>query len=537
MTNSFITLESVSFVLPDGTPLFSQLNESFDSRHTGLVGRNGVGKSVLTQILAGIIPPSSGRCNCSGVAYYLAQQTHYQAEMTVAELAGVQSIIGALERIEMGSIAMADFELVGQQWDIRQRLDIELERCELGHLAPSTPVSQLSGGEAMRVSLIGALLSQADFLILDEPSNHLDRANRLALIAQLQRWPAGLLVVSHDRELLESMQRIVELSSIGLNNYGGNYSFYAQQKAQETQSALQLLEQRKRERQREQKNLQDQKERFEKRQSRGHRQGREANQAKILLGGQKQRSETSAGKLNQLHLAAQELLDQRVHEAATRVEENAEIVVHSLAVNSPSRRLVVELNQIQLPFVPAFSSPLNLSIYAQQRIGIVGQNGCGKSTLLNVLSGKLQPSSGAFRIPHGHTLLNQHLDNLDPQRSVLDQIREANRNASEADLRMRLAQLGLDAHKIQIPNGCLSGGERLKAALACVLYADPVPQLLLLDEPSNHLDLPSIQALETMLRTYQGALMVVSHDETFLKNLNLTERLSITDGSWQLEAC
>jgi ATPase subunit of ABC transporter with duplicated ATPase domains len=255
-----------------------------------------------------------------------------------------------------------------------------------------------------------------------------------------------------------------------------------------------------------------------------------------LLGGQKQRSETSAGKLNQRQLAAHELLNQRVRDAANLVEENVAIVVHSLEVNVPSKRQVTVLHEVQLPFVPGILSPLNLAISAQQRIGVVGRNGCGKSTLLKVLAGHLQPLRGVCQVPHGVALLDQHLTNLDPKRTVLEQMRDGNRTAGEADLRMRLAQLGLDAHKIQIASGLLSGGERLKAALACVLYADPTPQLLLLDEPSNHLDLPSLQALEMMLRSYQGAMMAVSHDEVFLNNLNLTGRLSTTGSEWQFQA-
>lgn len=218
------------------------------------------------------------------------------------------------------------------------------------------------------------------------------------------------------------------------------------------------------------------------------------------------------------------------------VDENADIVMHSLAVNSPSRRQIAELKDVQLPFVTRFDFPLNLTLTAQQRIGVVGNNGCGKSTLLKVLSGKVEPLEGSCRVVEQHVWLDQHLATLSPQRTVLEQILEANRVAGEGQLRMRLAQIGLDAHKIQIASGLLSGGERLKAALACVLYAEPTPQLLMLDEPGNHLDLPSIQALETMLRHYQGALIVVSHDEVFLNHLNLKERLSLSAGSWRFAA-
>lgn len=535
MTHPYLALEGVSYVLPDGRTLFCGINEQFDQRPTGLVGRNGSGKTVLARILAGQMRPTAGRSTPSGSVHYLAQQVSHPAGTTVAGLAGVQATLDALERIEEGSSSPEDFDAVGDCWDVRPRLQLELERSGLGYLHAATPACTLSGGEAMRVTLIGALLSEADFLILDEPSNHLDRPNRQALIEQLQRWPRGLLVVSHDRQLLEEMERIVELSSLGLRSYGGNYSVYAQCKEQERQNAIQQLEQRKLERQREEQSLREQRERQERRQARGNRHGREANQAKILLDRQKERSENSAGKLRQQHAATREQLAQRVREAAQQVEDQADIVLHTLPVAPSSQRRVTELDAVELPFVAAATRHISLILTGQQRVGVVGPNGCGKSTLLKVLAGQLQPQAGFCKVAIEGIYLDQRLTNLEPQRSVLEQMLAANRIATEGDLRMRLAQLGLDAQKIVAPSGVLSGGERLKASLACVLYADPPAQLLLLDEPSNHLDLPSVQALEIMLRSYQGALVVVSHDDAFLDSLGLTDRLVATEQGWRLE--
>ncbi|WKD48520.1 ATP-binding cassette domain-containing protein [Microbulbifer spongiae] len=536
MTNTHLVLKDVSHVLPDGRTLFSDLNELFDLRSTGLVGRNGVGKTLLARILARLLQPTSGYCQCSGSVYYLAQQVIYPDGSTVADLVGVKRTLDALARIESGSTASEDFDAVGDDWDIHQRLQYELEHNNLGHLVADTPAGILSGGEAVRVSLIGATLSDADFLILDEPSNHLDRPNRQALIEQLQRWPHGLIVVSHDRQLLEVMERIVELSSQGLHSYGGNYSFYAEAKAHERQHALQNLNERKLERQRQEQAARKQRERQERRQARGYRQGKIANQAKSLLDRQKERCETSSGKLCKKHAAIRAQLNQHVREAAQQVEDESQIILHAIAITQSVKRRVAELDRVELPYVTTSTRAISLILSGQQRIGVVGPNGCGKSTLLRVLSGQLKPLTGSCKVTSENAYLNQELGNLDPDKTVLAQLQLANRKAIEGDLRMRLAQLGLNAQKIAIPSRSLSGGERLKGALACILYADSPPQLLLLDEPNNHLDLPSIQALEIMLRSYQGTLVIVSHDDSFLENLELTDFLLATEQGWSLES-
>ena len=535
MTNPSLALESVSYVLPNGRTLFSNLNEQFDQRHSGLVGRNGVGKTVLAGILAGTLQPSAGRVARYCSVHYLSQLVTHTIDTTVANLACLKGKLDALERIEAGTTAQEDFEAVGDHWDIRQRLQQELERNGLSHLDASTPASALSGGEAMRVALIGATLSGADYLILDEPSNHLDRPNRHALIEQLQRWPNGLLVISHDRQLLDSMDRILDLSSMGLQSYGGDYTFYAQCKAQERLNAEQRLEQHKLERRRQEQFMCKQQERQERRTARGSRSGKEANQAKILLDRQKERSESSTGKLRRQHEATRKQLALRVRNALQQVEDDSPIVVHAAQGMRPVQRSVAELDEVVLPFVKGATKTISLVLNGQHRVGVVGPNGCGKSTLLKLMAGAYQPPVGTCRVAPETIYLDQQFANLDPVRTVLDQALEVNLKGGEGDVRMRLAQLGLDAQKVTTPCGLLSGGERLKAALACVLYAEPPAQLLLLDEPSNHLDIPSAQALEVMLRSYQGGLVVVSHDDTFLNSLGLTDRLVATDHGWQLE--
>lgn len=535
MTHTIVTLESVCFVLPDGSPLLSNVSAQFDRAHTGLVGRNGVGKSVLGRIIAGRQVPAGGRCLQLGSVHYLGQQIAPSADATVASLAGVQPALCALQRIEAGSTDPADFELLNDRWTVRQQLRHQLDMAGLPQLDADTPASQLSGGTAMRVELAGALLCDADLLTLDEPSNHLDQAARLALIEQLRQWPKGLLVISHDRQLLETMDRIVELSERGLRSYGGPYSAYAALKAQERQNAIDEHERSRAVLRRETSALRDQAERQQRRQSQGDRAGKTSNQAKILLGRQKERSEHTAGRLLAQRQMQYAQLQAGVHAAARALDQARPVSLLHQAV-APART-VAELNQVDLPHVTAALRRIDLVVGGQQRMAVAGPNGSGKSTLLKVLAGQIPALAGRVKVTPNTVYLDQGLQNLNPQATVLEQLRAANRLMAESDRRMRLDQLGLGARQINQASELLSGGERLKAALACVLYADPAPQLLLLDEPGNHLDLSATEALEAMLSGYQGALIVVSHDEVFLQNLKLGHRLCATAQGWRSAPC
>jgi ATPase subunit of ABC transporter with duplicated ATPase domains len=534
MTRSLLTLDGVSYSLPDGRILFHDLHDTLDARPTGLVGGNGVGKSVLAQLCAGLRAPTSGRCERDVSVHYLAQQAD-AGTGTVATLAGVGCIIDSLARIEAGSVDAADFDAVGTRWDMRDRLADALGDAGLAHLDAAAPAARLSGGEAMRVALLGAQLSGAGLLILDEPTNHLDAPNRAALMAWLASWQGGLMVISHDRALLERMERTLELSPSGLRSFGGGYTFYAEQVAREREAAQRELASAKAERRRGEDALREQAERQARRASRGNREGKTANLAPILLGRRKEKSEGTMARLRDQASDVRERLGQRVASAAAVAGHEAGVVLRAPGASVAHGR-VARLADVVLPWGPPHLRQIDITIGGTQRIGILGPNGSGKSTLLKVLAGYIAPVSGTAELYVPFARLDQRLSHLEPERTLLAQLIDAAPGAPEGDLRSRLALLGLDTETITTPTSRLSGGERLKTALAMALLATPPAQLLLLDEPTNHLDIASTLAVEAMLREYRGALVVVSHDTTFLDRLTLTHRYEPMALGWQLAA-
>jgi ATPase subunit of ABC transporter with duplicated ATPase domains len=534
MTESLVTLQRAAFAWPDGQRLFSDIDLQFDRRHTGLVGRNGVGKSVLARLLAGQLEPTAGHCLRQGTAHYVPQLVSCPPGATVASMAGVRDVLEALDRIEAGGVDAADFDRVADRWDMRQRLAALLDEHGLGHLAPAQPAATLSGGELTRLALLGAWLAEPDLLVLDEPTNHLDRPQRELLLRKLDAWPRGLLVVSHDRELLDGMARILELSPTGLRDYGGGYAFYAEASAQEQERARQVLEHSKAERRRGEAAWRAQQENLQRRQARGTREGREANQAAILLGGRRQNSQVSAGKRQRDLDDRREALAQRVRDAARQVRDDADVTLLAPTATAAAQRKAATLEGMRLAHGAAAGHPLDLIVGGRQRIGVEGANGSGKSTLLKVLAGAARPAAGRCEVHVRTAFLDQQMNLLDPQASALEQLLASNPGTAEAELRTRLALLGLAGDAALKPSGRLSGGERLKAALACVIYAEHPAELLLLDEPTNHLDLRSIEAVERMLLQYRGALVVVSHDRAFLDGLALDTRLALTAEGYRL---
>ncbi|WP_319558307.1 ABC-F family ATP-binding cassette domain-containing protein [Thiomicrorhabdus sp.] len=520
---TFVTLDRVRYQQPNGQFLFDSLSATFDNRPTGLVGDNGTGKSTLARILTGDLTATDGHVTLSGRLFYVPQTIHPHDGETLVDLLRIRAPLEALARIEQGSTDPNDFEDVGERWLIRQSAEQALAQFGLGHLNLNTPLSQLSGGEITRVALIGAFISDADFLILDEPTNHLDRRQRSRLHQYIRDWNGGLLVISHDRELLNLMSRTLELTPQGLKSYGGNFDFYLQQKQHEQQVLSEKLEHARLERKKGLHALQQQKERQQKRLHRAAKEARQGNQAKALLDFQKNRSQQYTGKQQAQARQSQATLHQNVSDAAKVMENEADYCFFPPETRLETNKQVLRIERLHFPFGLMAGTTLDLHLMGPQRVALIGENGCGKSTLLKLVSGQIVPQAETMQIYVTTAYIDQHASLLDPNQTVLQQLLSAG-DLSEADARQKLAQIALTADKTDLPSSHLSGGERIKAALLLATLRKPTPQLLLLDEPTNHIDYRSKQALIKMLNQYQGALMVASHDMEFLQTLNPTHQ-------------
>ncbi len=553
-----VTLDRLTFTWPDGSIALDQVSGSFGAGRTGLVGRNGSGKSTLLRLMAGELTPTAGALSSSGAVAYLPQRLTLDVDRRVADLLGVAPALDAVRAITAGDVDPVHFDTVGDDWDIEARAEVSLAEAGLAPDFLDRRVGELSGGEAVLVAIAGIRLRRAPITLLDEPTNNLDRDARAKLAAMVAAWKGTLIVVSHDVSLLELMDDTAELYAHTLSVFGGPYSQWRAWLDAEQDAAKQA------EREAAQSVRKEKRQRIEAETKLAHRARtakkaeREKRVPKIVAHGRKMAAEVSAGKLR-TEVGAKEDAARAAHdEAGRRIRSDASMKIELPDPQVSRTRRIATIGDGERSWV----------VQGPERVALVGRNGAGKTTLLERLvasagvvadgarihdSGEAGPPSletpdsaedgldflSCERPPlqaRAHTALvgylPQRVDGLEEGRSVFENIAAAAPHVPEKELRNRLARFLIRGATADRPIDSLSGGERFRVALATLLLADPAPHLVVLDEPTNNLDIDTVDQLIEALRAYRGAVLIVSHDDAFLARLDLDLRLEIdADGA------
>ncbi|MFJ4906876.1 ABC-F family ATP-binding cassette domain-containing protein [Streptomyces sp. NPDC093249] len=524
---TFISCRSLSFSWPDGTEVFDDLHLSVGPGRTGLVGLNGCGKSTLLGLLAGELSPVSGTVRITGELGHLPQNLVLDTSRRVDEILGIDARRAALHAIESGDPAEEHFTVLADDWDVEERARATLDQLGLGSVGLDRTVGEVSGGESVLLRLAALLLARPDVLLLDEPTNNLDRHARARLHEAVENWSGVLVVVSHDRELLERVDQIADLRDGSVTWYGGAWSDYETALAAEQEAAERMVRVAEADVQRQKRELGDAQVKLARRRRYAQKSFENKVVPKVLANSLKSEAQVSAGKHRALHAERLSEARERLGAAVEAVRDDDEIRVELPRTSVPPGREVLYLRDLQLMYGARVAGSFELR--GPERIALVGRNGAGKTTLLRTIAGELEPLSGEREARVPLRFLPQRLDLLDDGLSIVENVARFAPGATGNTIRARLARFLFRGSRADQPAGTLSGGERFRATLAALLLAEPAPQLLMLDEPTNNLDMASVRKLTAALDAYEGALVVASHDATFLESLGITRWL-LLDG-------
>ncbi|MGP5274080.1 ABC-F family ATP-binding cassette domain-containing protein [Psychrobacter faecalis] len=521
---NLIEARQLSLIFPESSlPLFSEIDIFLTNELHALIGRNGVGKSCLAAILADRLQPSEGVVQRFCKIGYLAQG-ETEIVGTAGDVLGISEIQRVSSRILNGEGTPQDLSFMDDKWNWEAETEALLAEGELSLDILKRPFKSLSGGEQTRLKLLALKIQGCKFLILDEPSNHLDQDGRMWLAQWLESFNGGVLLVSHDPILLERVQIVYELTSMGISISRGGWHDWLESQEQLLLGAQRSADQAKKELQQAKREQQTAQEKTEQRQSRGKNKRKDSNQSKIILDRELGRSEATQSRKAKLH-------DDRIQNAGEQAASaKAQLeIIEPLAIVTATPEVasnpLLHLSDVILPF--GIATPLSLIVNKGERIAVTGKNGSGKSTLLKVVSGQLEALQGEIAVTQSYRLMDQHFSFLDKDLSALDNFRQQASGWTEDLYRTRLAQLRIKGDAAIKPVKMLSGGEQLKVALACLFCGPTAPALLLLDEPDNHLDIESKNLLQQALHDYTGAIILVSHDQSFIEAIGDMDNLTL----------
>lgn len=521
-----LLLQGITYSHPNKDPLFSNLDLTINKYDkTALVGNNGSGKSTLLKLIAGELNPVSGSIKTASRVFYIPQQLAQYNHCSIAQALGVESKLKALAAILSGDANEANLDILNDEWDIEQRCREALTIWHLHDLDLATSMSNLSGGQKTRVFLAGINIHKPDLVLLDEPSNNLDASGRKLLYEYILSTRNTLVIVSHDRMLLNLVNRIMELRNGTPYPYGGNYDFYAAQKTVEAEALEEQVKEKEKTLRKAKETERTAMTRQQKLDARGKKKQTAAGLPKIMMNTLKNNAEKSTAKMKDVH---KEKVESVVKDLLSLRKELPDIDKMKPGFDTSTQhkgKTLINATSINFAYTKDFlwSQHVSFQLVSGERLAIKAPNGFGKSTLLKIILGNLEPQNGTIkRADIRSVYLDQEYSLIDTAVSVYEQASKYNTaGLEEYEIKTRLSRFLFNAHQWAVNCTNLSGGEKMRLSLCCMDLTHKAPDLIVLDEPTNNLDLQNINILTSAIANYKGTVLVVSHDEVFLEEIGI----------------
>ncbi|MCC3217395.1 ATP-binding cassette domain-containing protein [Chryseobacterium sp. X308] len=525
-----ILLQNISFGFPGGNLLFNHINVTIQAHtRSALLGSNGMGKSTLLKIIADEIQPSEGSVNIQGDIFYVPQMFGNCNHLTIAECLKIDQKLYALQKITNGEVDEIYFETLNDDWDIEDRCKQALEHWGLGNFELTQKLEGLSGGQKTKVFLAGIQINQPDIIVLDEPTNHLDREGRKLLYDLIDKTDSTVVIVSHDRTLLNLVDTIFELSNQGITTYGGNYDFYAKQKEVEEEALQNDIHSKERALKKAKEKERETLERKQKLDARGKGKQEKSGVARIMMNTLRNNAEKNSSKLKSIHAEKISGISGDLRDLRSSLKNFEQMKVNFNDSNLHSGKVLITAEDLNFSYGKGklWKENLNLEISSGDRISIKGGNGSGKTTLIKLLLGSLQPSEGRIKKAEFNSIyIDQEYSLIDNDSTLYDFVQTFNDSAmQESEVKTLLSRFLFGKDTWDKKCGMLSGGERLRLLLCGLSISNKAPDMIILDEPTNNLDLQNVEILTHSIKDYHGTLLVISHDEVFLDEIGTDQEL------------
>jgi ATPase subunit of ABC transporter with duplicated ATPase domains len=526
-----LTIRALTYRHPDKELLFEGLNLTLNpGEKAALVGNNGTGKSTLLQLIAGKLFPAAGQILMAERPWYVPQHLGQFDSLTVAQVLGVDQKLHSLQAILSGKTDPQFFTDLADDWEIEEAVSAALSSWNLEHVTTDQRLGELSGGQKTKVFLAGITLHKPKIILLDEPSNHLDAVSRKHLYEVVKSSTATLLVVSHDRTLLNVLPITLELSERGLTVFGGNYAFYRQQKENQVGTLQAQLDEQAKTLKQSQQKARDMAQQRQKKEASGRAAGQSQSLPRIIAGGRKSRAELSTANLLNVHSEKVAGITENIRQLRSQIQSYQILKIDIGASLLHRGKILIDAEQLSFAYGDtALWKPLTFQIRSGDRVQIEGDNGAGKTTLLRLLTGSLEPVQGTIqRASFAYLYLDQDYTMIDPNRTAYEQVEHYNsRHLPEHELKSLLIYSQFRPHMFERPCSGLSGGEKMKLALCCLAVSNQSPDMLILDEPTNNLDVQSLAVLIESVKNYNGTLLVISHDAYFIQEVGIDNQLRV----------